>query len=458
MGWGAGSLALSPFLQQMQLHAADRADQLPKRFVFVVKSNGLRPYGVQPQGHEDSPKPRGITKTTTTALDKLKLNKCMSELEPIKKYVNIIQGLSSKASGGDHDFKFGALGAHKSPSARAIKETIDGALAKFFPAAFPHLGFDLMPGKLITYPKISALGKDKNLPFYASPTLAYKNLFGIVATDSGISSQVDMEKTLLDFLKDDIKRVQKKLNQEEKQKLDHYLSGFESLSDRRVKMSKLPELKKYAPRFDDKFKSTVETHQIEAHFDMATAALIAGLTNVVTIHADNLGMRYFGLKHEYNVHAIGHMEDKGSTGSKLTPDSVEKGFSIGRKSRHDIREFHFKLIAKLAKKLMAIPEGDGNMLDNTLIVYLSKSGEKHHPRSREQFPFVTVGNVNGKLKTGNYLQYASYNESEHRTFANFYTSLLHAANKPRDHFGDQDPNLDPSIDQTGPLHELLASR
>ena len=43
---GVGSLALAPFLQR--LHAEDSAP--PKRFVFINKSNGLKPYGIQPPG------------------------------------------------------------------------------------------------------------------------------------------------------------------------------------------------------------------------------------------------------------------------------------------------------------------------------------------------------------------------------------------------------------------------
>ena len=51
-GIGAGSLALAPFLQHMRAHAAGDPAALPKRFVFVVRGNGLRPYGVVPEGLE----------------------------------------------------------------------------------------------------------------------------------------------------------------------------------------------------------------------------------------------------------------------------------------------------------------------------------------------------------------------------------------------------------------------
>ena len=100
-------------------------------------------------------------------------------------------------------------------------------------------------------------------------------------------------------------------------------------------------------------------------------------------------------------------------------------------------------------------EGDGTMLDNTLIVYLSDSGDGHHP-SLKEWPVVLIGNLGGKLKTaGRYLRFPTYGAKGHRTMANLYCSLLHAAGKPRDKFGIADPGLK-DLDQTGPLSDLLA--
>ena len=49
---GCGSLALAPFALDMRALAGGDPRQLPKRFVFVLRANGLRPYGVQPKGLE----------------------------------------------------------------------------------------------------------------------------------------------------------------------------------------------------------------------------------------------------------------------------------------------------------------------------------------------------------------------------------------------------------------------
>ena len=119
----------------------------------------------------------------------------------------------------------------------------------------------------------------------------------------------EFDQELLDFLADDVKRAKKSLAAPEREKLDHYLEGFESLRDRRVKLATLDDSARvHIPSITDKFTSPVETHRLEAHFDLAAAALIAGLTNVVTFDADDLDGYYSGLGlGEKTLHGIGHL-------------------------------------------------------------------------------------------------------------------------------------------------------
>ncbi|MEO1997524.1 MAG: DUF1552 domain-containing protein [Planctomycetaceae bacterium] len=238
--------------------------------------------------------------------------------------------------------------------------------------------------------------------------------------------------------------MQTRISAADHEKLDHYLEAFESLRDRRRRLTGLEaQIRRHAPQVNDKYASNVETDRIEAHFDVAAAALIAGLTNVVTIRADTLDVTYRGLGINKHVHGLGHAEDvQGMT-------AVE--------ARNRIRGFQVDQIARVAAKLKAVPEGDGNMLDNTLIVYLSDAAEKHHG-SCSEWPFLLLGGLGNRLKPrpgGRYLQYPGYGKPGHHTIANLYNTLLHAVGHPRDAFGRLDLNLDKSIQQ-GPLSELLA--
>jgi hypothetical protein len=126
-------------------------------------------------------------------------------------------------------------------------------------------------------------------------------------------------------------------------------------------------------------------------------------------------------------------------------------------ARNRIRRFHIEQIARVATRLRAIPEGDGSMLDNTLIVYLSDAAEKHHG-SCVEWPFLLLGGLGARWRKhagGRYLQYPGYGKTNHHTIANFYNTLLHAVGQPQDKFGRFDLNLDSAM-QRGPLAELLA--
>ena len=190
----------------------------------------------------------------------------------------------------------------------------------------------------------------------------------------------------------------------------------------------------------NKFTSKIETDRVEAHFDLAAAALITGLTNVVSIRADSLSVVYSAFGFDQSVHGIGH--NTGTIGK-----SAEEAAAL-------IRQFHIGQIARLAGKLRQVREGDGTMLDNTLIVYLSDSGNRHHS-DLYQWPMVLVGGLGSRLRTGGrYLEYPGYGKAGHRTTACLYSTILHAVGLAQDTFGQPDLKL-PKEMQTGPLEELL---
>ncbi len=451
-----GGALLAPILQQLQAQAAGDETKLPKRFVFVVRANGLRPWGIVPEGLEALGENNHRQESFAEySLADRKLHPSFASLEPLKKYVTIVNNLSGRAAAvsDPHGANFGTLGMYRSAGgAPPMGETIDAALAKAIPSVFTHLGFKMgTAAELMAHPRVSAAGRGKTLPFYCSPMLAYKELFGSLAKNEELQAASQLDKELLDFMVDDVKRVKKGLSATEREKLDHYLQGFEALRDRQVKLATLDDsVRFHIPSITDKYSSPVETHRLEAHFDLAAAALIAGLTNVVTFDADDLEGHYSGLGlGEKSLHGIGHLADD----FKVGRDSNFADGTDGVEARNIIRKFQLDLIAGLAKKLHAVPEGKGNMLDNTLIVLLSDSGQQHHA-NYQSFPLVLVGNAGGKLKTGRFLNYPSYEQDGNRTLGSFYLSLLAAAGYERKSFGELDLKL-PTAQQQQPLAELF---
>jgi hypothetical protein len=420
----------------------------PPRFLFVVEGNGLPPKQVHPAGLPFVER-EARDKMQTHSLAGLELPQALKPIEPFRDRLAIIQGLSGRMCTGGHSSDHGALGAFYANSGRNIVgPTIDGVLGRAFPGIFPNLvlGIAANADESVIF-NCSADAPGRSLPTICRPDIAFARLFGSVAEGQARASFA-ARRNLLDYMKDDVRRVQNRLGAVDREKLDQLTGAYESLHTTTERLVEVRDrLKTAAPVPDDKYASTVETDRLDAHFELAAAALIGGLTNVVTI-ASGVGFPYFsiqfrGLGVDLPKHNIGHA-------LYLKDDTI--GWELSQK----IRAFHFQLIARFMQKLESVPEGDGTLLDNTVIVYLSDGAETHHSRCFE-WPFVVLGNARARLRTtGRYIVLPDYGRPGHRTINTLYNTLLHAAALARrDEFGSPDPNLEPDM-YRGPLSELLA--
>jgi hypothetical protein len=428
---GAGAAFFAPLLARLEAHAAGAAN-LPRRFVFVLQSNGFQSYGATPKGLNYD---RNRRSTLNVALKDYALPEDLSPLDSFKDQTTIVQGLHGVHVGPYHGGGFGALGGvPKGKNHTATAGTIDAALARALPAVFPivGLGLDAMHASAQTVYVCSAWGENQTIPTQCSPDVAYKQLFGSV---TGASRDFDARTNLLDFLKDDIKTLRGEVAGAERLKLDAHIGALEMMAQRQQKLLAIRNtLAKHAPKQDKKYTSGNECLRLEAQFELTAAALAAQLTNVVTICSCLCSPNgYFtGLGITENLHSIGHS---------------------GPVKNIIIRKFHIGLVAGLAKQLAAIPEGDGSMLDNTLIVYTSDFADAHHSNGKN-WPFVLVGGANMKLRTGRYVEFPGYGHPGFRSINALYCTFLHAAGAPKNHF-----NLDGGqreLDVHGPLSDLMA--
>jgi hypothetical protein len=453
---GAGGYLLSPMLQRLEAQAAG-ANTTARRIVFVVEGNGLPWSQIQPRGiarqnrlnssgtnfnRSGSPVREGLRDIP------LADHGLPTALEPIAAFKNrltVLQGLSGKMCPGGHSSGFGTLAASNSRN-EPSGETIDFAVARRIPAVFPQviLGISPRPEHTIIF-NSSAAGRNRALPTQCRPDLAYGALFGSVAGGNARRA-FDTQRNLLDYMVDDVRRVEANLGGPERQQLQSYLQSFETMRQRHGRLVELEAtLRRNAPAVTNKFRSDVETDRLDAHFDLAAATLISGLSNVVTI-ASGVGDLYFGIQFNglginLGKHGIGH----GASFNGRSADELSTA----------IRRFHFELIARLMGRLQAAPEGNGSMLDNTLIVYLSDAAESHHSRCWE-WPAVLLGNLGGRIRAGRYIEFPGHGANGHRHIGNLYTTLLHAVGDRRELFGQPDPFLGRDVDQRGPLSELLA--
>ena len=455
-----------PFLNSVAAHAAENA-KLPKRFVFIIKASGIDNYNLMPEAvakrkdavsyHEDSYKnlkPPIHSSLIDESLVKVDLPKVLSPLAAFKNKINIIQGLSGNNFKGNHTAGYGMLSCHNSELV-PIAPTVDAILGlKHSTGPYPMFGMATngtlrgqasVPDDTYVYPNLSAYKSGQGVAFQASPTKAFNELFGAVAMSAAdLKKESAIKRNLMDFLKDDAARIRKRLATEhDRERFDGYVDTFESLRMRDQRKAKLKDrIKKSAPDYvADKYTAMNHMDRMECQFELGTAAIVAGLTNVITLRPDTLGAQYQKLgTGALGLHQIGH----GAGVNDLTSPEL----------RRKIVTYHMGLIAKMAKRFASISEGDGSMLDNTLIIYASCAGGQHHAGNTD-WPFITIGGVGGKLKTGRYIQYPSYASKGHKTIANLYMSLLTAADTPfGEHFGQTDPGLR-DFDVKGALRELL---
>jgi len=247
---------------------------------------------------------------------------------------------------------------------------------------------------------------------------------------------------VLEFMAGDVSRFRQSLPGHEREKLDEYVGAFEAMRDRHKSLlAQRDRLARLAPELDKRYSADDMELRMAAHWDLAASALITGLTNVVAYRLDSgaSGQNFSGTLSglTVNCHGIGHQRDLSNNSNMLA--------------------WQTENLVKFIEKLSAVKEGDGTMMDNTLIVFFSHYSDAHHAGGFE-FPMLTIGNVGGfdqpQLRTGRFVNYPYYTHAGNKTIGTMYNTILHAAGIEQPTFGELDVNM-PEKDQTGPLPELL---
>src|SRR5262249_67153 len=104
-----------------------------------------------------------------------------------------------------------------------------------------------------------------------------------------------------------------------------------------------------------------------------------------------------------------------------------------------INRFHVTQFAYYLEKLKAIKEGDGNLLDNSMILYGSGNGDGNR-HNHDDLPILLVGRGGGTLKTGRHVIYRRENDKK-TPLANLYVALLERRGAEPDHFSDSTGKL-----------------
>ena len=451
---GAGALSLTPCFNLFGAEAPGSG--FPKRFVFIRKSNGERPlelalptFSAQDKALDEKKQPLEV------ALDRHELPAYLRGLEKHKANMCILQGLSCMMSENGHFSYSSIMGAYKSnrDTLSGIKRaTIDFELAKLYPSPFGHIELSLT-GNYSTHRTgivsgYSAPGPHQRNYCYADPMTAYNELFRSVTNPSVVQSDNAMFK----FLEREETFKASVLLGYEKQKLSNHILSIEAIQARNLKLSKMAgSIAKHLPKIDKVHENggltATAPQKQEAMTEILIAALITGLTNVVTYTIDELSTPMRGLPgnegDNVNIHGIGH---NGSF-SGVPADKI----------RENIRILHMQQVARIVERLKAEPEGNGTMFDNTMIMYFPEGGETHHGSGSEA-PFVILAGDNCNLDlAGRYIRLPYHATEGHKTIGNWYTTLLNAHGNPIKHYGDFDLVMARlKLDQSGAIKQFMA--
>jgi hypothetical protein len=433
---GAGAMALAPSFNQ--LFAAPESGGIPKRFIFIRKSSGIRPDEIALRDFSDKDKALDEKKQPLEVdLDRHELPTWLRGLDEYKEHMTILQGLSAKMSENVHFSFSSVMGCFKSNrnTLSAIKRTtIDFELAKLFPSAFGHVELSFAGGRTGIVSGYSAPAPQTRNYCYADPETARNELFKSVLNPEAVNSDNDM----LAFLqgKEGLKATG--VYGHEKKRQETHIHSIEAIRDRNKKLIRLSgslagHLPELAPIHANGGANASTPEKQAAMTDVLISALKAGLTNVVTYTIDDLGTPITGLPgnetDRVGIHPLGHDEAFGGVPAW--------------KTREQIRISHMNQVR--------------TMIDNTMIMYFPENGETHHGVGSEA-PFLVLSGANCRLNmAGRYIRLPYLGSEGHKTLGNWYTTLLNAHGNPLEHYGDLDLEMArKKLPQTGAIKQLMA--
>ncbi len=434
-GLGAGTIA-APFLRT----GAARGQDVEPRLIIFFSPNGTIREEFFPEGDGGS----GFT-----------LKRILSPLQDFRDRLLILDGVDEKLAGqgpGDgHQQGMTMMltaremlpgdtkgGCDSCPAAGwASGESIDQFIARQLPAGFPNRSIELgvQCGSKNDWGRMIYTGADQPVDPEESPYNAFSRLFdGLDTSGSGEPDPAAlrrrmMKQSVLDFSRAEVARVRKNLGAENRARLDqHEQTLFELETE--LQATATPIVNQCTkPTFDQEVNtgsSSQFPRLVQQQIDVMVAAMMCGLTRVGSLQFTRSvsGMNFGFAGADVNHHSTSHNDEE----------------PTARENLIKINTWYAQQFAYLLDRLSRVPEGDGTMLDNTMVLWvneLSRGGA--HDRKRK--PYVLAGNAGGYFNSGRHLKYGGASHSD------LFVSIANAMGVQANSFGD------PSVCH-GPLSNL----
>jgi hypothetical protein len=250
-------------------------------------------------------------------------------------------------------------------------------------------------------------------PAERDPRLVFEKLFGSGDRREDARRR-QRQQSILDFVNDDAKRLQKRLGSTDRGKVEEYLTAVRDIEQRIERAehfrAEVPESKR-----PDGVPESYREH-IRLQFELMALAFETDSTRISTFMLAHDGSnRPFP---ELGVHS-GHHE---LSHHRNNADHLEQIARIDR--------FYIEELAWFLDRLKNTPEGDGNLLDHSMIVYGGGIGDGNR-HSHEDLPVILAGGGGGSLRPGRLVEADSGTP-----MTNLYLSLLDRLGVEADRIGD----------------------
>ncbi|MBP6823226.1 MAG: DUF1552 domain-containing protein [Acidobacteria bacterium] len=262
------------------------------------------------------------------------------------------------------------------------------------------------------------------LPVENNPRSIFERLFGDGDSTDAASrlAQINRQRSILDYVNGSLKRLGGTLGPADRVKLNEYTDAVRDI-ERRIQKAeqqnatvKLPVMERPSAvpeEFEDHVKLVMDLHVLAYQTDMTRVVSL-----MMAREGSNRPYRNIGISDGH--HNMTHHQNDAEKIAKVIK----------------INEVHVKMFAYLLDRLKATPDGEGNLLDNSMILYGSSisDGNLH---THHDLPIVLAGGGGGQVRGNRHVVYP-----KDTPLNNLLVTMLEAANVPIEKFGDSTGKLD----------------
>jgi hypothetical protein len=252
------------------------------------------------------------------------------------------------------------------------------------------------------------------LPMEINPRIVFERLFGRPGTAAQRLARIQEQRSILDSVREDVSDINKKLGVKDQARLNEYLDNVREVEARIQKAERQGTTEKAVPDAPIGIPDAFDEHA-SLMYDLVALAYAANITRVFTyMKSRDASQRVYpniGVNEPH--HAMSH---HGNNPDKLA--GLVK-----------LNTYHVSLFAKFLQKLAATPDGDGSLLDHSLILYGSGMSESD-THSRLDVPTLLAGGCAGQVKGNRHLR-----ATKETPLANLMVSLANKFDCNLDTFG-----------------------